>query len=168
MIKNCHGELGINGIVRPLLMCIGLDTINVRIIKKVIIAPMLPKEDRVGDCCRKAIKIPIVISIPPVRLENIRVLNNAKAQEKKGLFSANGRIASASCLVNFNRPMPIKIKTSPYLMTEVKETIESIAAAVFITREFEFLNFRLGFVFYLLQLFVNFPTTFTFFTDNIK
>lgn len=113
-------------------MCIGLDTINVRIIKKAIIAPMLPKADRVGDSGRKAIKIPIVISIPPVRPENNLVLNNGKAQEKKGLFSANGRIASASCLVNFSSPMPIKIKINPYLITEVKETIESIVAAVFI------------------------------------
>jgi len=35
--------------------------------------------------------------------------------------------------------MSINIKTNPYLMTEVKEKIESIAAAVFIIKEFEFL-----------------------------
>lgn len=92
---------------------------------------MLPKTDRVGDSCRKAIKIPIVTSITPVRLENILVLNKSNTQEKKGLFSANGRIASASNLVNLSSPMPIKTKTNPYLMTEAKEIIESIAAAVF-------------------------------------
>ena len=140
-------------------MCIGLDTINVKIIKKVIAAPMLPKADKVGDDGLKAIKIPMDISIMPVRPENILVLSNEKVQKKKGLFSANGRIASASCLVNFSSPMPIKIKTSPYLIMEVKEKIDSSTTAVFIIKEFEFLNFRLSFVFYLLHLFVNFPTT---------
>ena len=82
---------------------------------------MLPTADRTGDSVRNAIKIPIVISITPVRLENILVLTNAKAQEKKGLFATSGRIASASCFVNFKIPMQIKVTTNPYLITKVQE-----------------------------------------------
>lgn len=99
---------------------------------------MLPRTDSVGDTGLKAIRIPTVISITPVRAENILVLKNSNAQKKKGLFSASGRIASASCLVNFSSPMPIKIKTNPYLTIDVKEKIESIDS-VFIIKKFEFL-----------------------------
>lgn len=120
-------------------MCIGLDTINVRIIKKVAAAPMLPKAERAGDSGRSAIKIPNVISITPVIPENILVLSHVNAQEKKGLFSASGRMASASCLVNFNIPMQIKVTTNAYLNTKVQEKKGSISAAVFIIMEFEFL-----------------------------
>lgn len=123
-------------------MCIGLVTINVRIIKKAATAPMLPKAERVGDSGRSAIKIPIVISITPVIAENILVLSHVNAQEKKGLFSASGRMASASCLVNFNIPMQIKVTTNAYLNTKVQEKKGSISAAVFIIREFEFLIFQ--------------------------
>lgn len=102
-------------------MCIGLDTINVRIIKKAATAPKLPKAERVGDSGRSAIRIPIVISITPEIPENILVLSHLNVQEKKGLFSASGRIASASCLVNFNIPMQIKVTTNAYLNTKVQE-----------------------------------------------
>lgn len=121
---------------KPLLICTGLDIINDRITRKVITEPTLPKADKPGDSGRKTIKIPRVISIIPVTFENILVLKNEKVHEKKGLFSASGRIASASCLVNFNNPIQIKIKTRPYLTMEVKVTIESIAVAVFIIRDF--------------------------------
>ena len=123
-------------------MCIGLETINVRIIKKAAAAPMLPKAERTGDNGRSAIKIPNVISITPVIPENILVLNHVNAQEKKGLFSASGRMASASCLVNFNIPMQIKVTTNAYLNTKVQEKKESISATVFIIRKFEFLIFQ--------------------------
>lgn len=63
-----------NGIDRPLSVCIGLDTINDRIIRKVITEPTLPKADKFGDNGRKAIKVPKVISIIPVAFENILVL----------------------------------------------------------------------------------------------
>lgn len=149
-------------------MCIGLDTINVKMIKKVIAAPILPKADRRGDKVRSAIKIPIVISMAPVIPENILVLTNLKAQEKKGLFSASGRMASASCLVNFNIPIQIKVTTIAYLNAKVQEKKERSAAAVFIIREFGFLNFRESFVFYLLHLFVNFPAACSFFAYDIK
>lgn len=149
-------------------MCIGLVTINVRIITKVAAAPMLPKAERVGDSGRNAIKIPIVISIAPVIPENILVLSHVNAQEKKGLFSASGRMASASCLVNFNIPMQIKVTTNEYLNTKVQEKKGIISAAVFIIRDLNFLFFRVSFVFYLLHLFVNFPTAYPFLTYNIK
>ena len=131
-----------NGIDRPLSVCIGLDTINDRIIIKVITEPTLPKTDKFGDNGRKAIKVPRVISIIPVIFENILVLKNVNVHEKKGLFSAKGLMVSASCLVNFSSPILIKIKTRPYLTTEVKVKIESIAVAVFITHTFE-TNFRI-------------------------
>jgi len=100
----------------------------------VIIAPKLPNADNLRQNGCKAIEIAIAISIPPVMFENILVLKNEKVHEKKGLFSASGRIASASCLVNFSSPMPNKISANPYLMTDVKEIKESIVS-VFIIKE---------------------------------
>ena len=64
-------------------MCMGLDTINVKMIKKVITAPAPPKAERAGDSGRSAIKIPNVILITPVIPENILVLTDVNAQEKK-------------------------------------------------------------------------------------
>ena len=103
---------------------------------------MLPKADKVGNTVLKAIKIPIVISITPVIPENILVLTHVNAHEKKGLFSARGRMASASCLENFNIPMQIKVTTNAYLNKNVQEKKGSITATVFIIRKFEFLIFQ--------------------------
>ena len=86
---------------------------NVNVVKNVSIATTLPIADNFGDNGRKAIKIPVVISIAPRILENYIVLRKGKVQEKKGLFSASGRIPSASYWVNFKMPIQIKITTNP-------------------------------------------------------
>lgn len=86
---------------------------NVSVVKNVSIAAILPIADNFGDNGRKAIKIPVVISITPRILENSIVLRKEKVHEKKGLFSANGRMPSASYWVNFKIPIQIKITTNP-------------------------------------------------------
>lgn len=104
---------------------------NVSVVKNVSIAAKLPMADNFGEKGRKAIKIPVVISITPRILENAIVLRKAKVHEKKGLFSASGRMPVASYWVNFKVPIQIKITTNPYRIRKLPELRRNIVAAVF-------------------------------------
>ena len=96
LTKNWPGIAEINGNECPFWITPGVDNINVRVMTKVIMPPILPKADAIGLIERRAINSPVEISITPSMLENPWVLKKLNFHEKNGLCSAKGRIPSAS------------------------------------------------------------------------
>lgn len=115
VMRNCRGESGTKGTDSPLWTSPGLETIKDRMMQKVIVAPRLPTSESLGHTGASAVSIPIPISVMPIKAENILVIRNLRLQERKMLFSARGRIASASCWVNLSAPTPIRISAREYL-----------------------------------------------------
>jgi hypothetical protein len=91
----------------------GVEKRKESVVRKMTAPTAEPAADSVGATGRDAMARPVAISAVPMRLDVVWSPNAPSIQERNGLFSTSGRMASASKAKYFAAPITTSRKTIP-------------------------------------------------------